>query len=144
MFTSSRVARSVVGVLCSWLVTGCAVSHLTEIHSVDCPACIESPQSQPVRVKQEFVVSVTTTYGGRIEPGPTRGTVSGLQAAIRPYNRRRVLPWRRWYALVVRGETRHIPLRFAAPGVATIQFIGRTWQGESQRIERHVQIKEGG
>ena len=141
MFSSSSVGRLVVGVLCSWLLPGCAVSHLTEIHSVDSPAFIESPHSAPVSVKQEFVVSVTTSYGGRIEPGPTRVTVSGLKAEIHPYNRTRVNLWKWWSDLVERGETRQIPLRFDAPGVATIQIIGRTSQRESQLIERHVEIK---
>lgn len=140
MFLFSRVGSFVVGVLCPWLLTGCAVSHLTEIHRVECPVCMESPKSEPVPVKHEFRVSVITSYGAWIESGPTQVKVSDLKAEIRPYNRKRFSLWGKTYALVVRGETRQIPLRFDTPGVATIQFIGRTFHGESQLIERHVKI----
>jgi hypothetical protein len=136
-----KIVHLLAAFLCGWVLTSCAGKRLAEVVSVNAAVWPEPLSFKPVSVKEEFLVVVTTVAGGCTEPGETRVKVSGLRAEIRPYNRiRRSLGGRR--CLRYRQDiTRHIPLRFDAPGVATIQVIGQGQRGESQLIERQVQVK---
>jgi hypothetical protein len=137
----SFVVRLVIGLQCAWGLTGCSVKHLAEVVSVDSPVFIESLNIKPLPVKQEFVVALTTLAGGCTRPGKTRVEISGLRAEIHPYNRTPLSLWGQWCDLVIRAYPRQVRLRFDSPGVAIIRVIGRGSQGESQLIERHVEVR---
>jgi hypothetical protein len=144
------LVRSIRWTLCipTLLASSCSPG-ITEPVVALLPAVLEfdgRPVDIPTPATASVGMPITVTFrsagGGCTRTGPTTASVQGLVAVIEPFDSVVTkLPPNWGCPMILRALEHTATVRFAAPGTATIQVVGRRADDAALVIERTVVIQ---